>query len=229
MIGSQLAAVSAPERGLSLFEAVGPGRFCRVARGDEANAVELRVASDDGRGRIDVVWRWRGAQDDADMVLEWMAERPEEWRLWLRLVQLFGSDALSELVVHAAIAAGHLRRVDAQRQREAEAERERLHGEVDLFVLDDRRKRPGLALESGDESEPFFTMRFSERWERDRVVDWLRWQTDSFVAFRAIVEEQGDVALERKILTSMREFEVASRKRGITSGGRRPLRFWRGE
>ncbi|WP_230768890.1 hypothetical protein [Sphingomonas sp. Leaf4] len=72
-------------------------------------------------------------------------------------------------------------------------------------------------------------MRVSEKWERDRVVDWLRWQQPRFHEFQEYLDEHGSLELERLVLAGMRDAERAAKAKGITSAGRRPLRFWRGE
>ncbi len=72
-------------------------------------------------------------------------------------------------------------------------------------------------------------MRFSEKWERERVLDWLRWQKSRFIEFRDLLAAEGSAAVERTIIAGMRETEANIKARGLSTGGRRPLRFWRGE
>jgi len=209
---------------------IGWERFCRLAFEPCSGTIELvSTATAEGPVESVVEWAWASGPWEATVVFDWMADRRDEWQAWVRLVDLFGHDALSVIVVEEALAAGRQVLAAAEAIRRADEERRRLHEEVDLFLHDERGKHPRLSLESGDEHKPFFVMRFTERWERDRVVDWLRWQKGSYVAFRDLVAREGAIALEREILSAMRAFEAAAKKRGIASGGRRPLRFWRGE
>lgn len=207
------------------------GSTCWPALDPTSGALELRsvVSSDlDPRG-WDTVWRRTLDPVDAAPTFEWMCGASPNWVLWGRLAVLFGDEALDEIVIVAAGRAAEEAAIAAEEIRMKEDERQHLHRTIGLFVLDPKSNRPGLALESGDERKPFFKMEFSERWERERVLDWLRWQRSFFLEFRDQVETEGAVALERRIIAGMRETEADCRKRGLSSGGRRPLRFWRGE
>lgn len=70
---------------------------------------------------------------------------------------------------------------------------------------------------------------FDEGWERDRVWDWLRWQTRRFEDIRLRIDGIGAAAVERELLHEMLVTENRVRKTGLGAGGRRPLRFWRGD
>lgn len=188
-------------------------------------------------GAVELSWNcreadglgWRCFGDDARQIFDWISARAEQWPLWMRLAQLFGSEVLNILIVEPAREEAATVREAEARARMEEEERSRLHQTVELFCLDKKGKPPALSLESGDADKPFFIMRFDERWERDRVVDWLRWQDDRFAELRQIADAEGALALERIILQGMREGEADAKRRGLSSGGRRPLRFWRGE
>lgn len=167
--------------------------------------------------------------DLASMVFEWMSAQPCQWSLWGRIAILFGDAALRPIVVDAAELHAALAAREAKEAAQEERDRLKRHNKIDLLILDPRGARPGLSLRSGDEAKSFFVMRFSEKWERERVLDWLRWQKESFVSFRDFHETGGSVALERLIIAGMRETESYMKAQGRSSGGRRPLRFWRGE
>ena len=174
-------------------------------------------------------WRSYVGAERAKLVFDWMGGQPSQWPLWGRIAVLFGEAALRPLIVAAAEREAETTARDAEKARIRDEARIHRHGQVGLFILDAKGDRAGLSLKSGDESSSFFVMRFSEKWERERVLDWLRWQKDRFVAFRHIHESEGSVALERLIIAGMRETEARVKTQGLSSGGRRPLRFWRGE
>ena len=174
-------------------------------------------------------WRSYVGTERAKMVFAWMSEQPRQWPLWGRIAILFGEDALRPMIVAAAGQEADRAVRDAEKSRAAKEATVRRHGQVGLFILDAKGERAGLSLKSGDENSSFFVMRFSEKWERERVLDWLRWQKDFFVGFRDLHNTGGSVALERVIIAGMRETEARVKAQGLSSGGRRPLRFWRGE
>lgn len=167
--------------------------------------------------------------DRAVPAFEWMCARPGDWPVWGRVAALFGEAGVRSMVLGPAECEAEEAAIAAEEARVQREERARLRQQIDLFVLDQKGRRPGLSLESGDETKPFFLMRFSEKWERERVLDWLRWQKERFLGFRDLLEAEGTAAVERAIIAGMRETEAEVKARGLSSGGRRPLRFWRGE
>lgn len=211
-----------------LVEAADVGAGCWPAFDEDSGSV-LIVRPTNADGRHDALWVGRLGFPTAREVFDWMVARPDQWPLWARLACLFGDQAVSAIVVERAGRDAERAAAAKEAARLAAEERRRLHEHVDLFVLDQKNKRPGLSLESGDEDQPFFVMRFSEKWERERVLDWMRWQQPRFREFRTVVESDGGVALERIVLAGMRDTEADVKRRGLGSGGRRPLRFWRGE
>ena len=86
-----------------------------------------------------------------------------------------------------------------------------------------------ITIERGSDDEALWSIAFEESWERDRFWDWLCWHTDRFEEFAAFMKEGSRLDLERKLLREMLVTEQAVKKQGLGSGGRRPLRFWRGE
>lgn len=159
----------------------------------------------------------------------WMTTNPNCWSFWGRLALRVGPEAAGRLIMRAA--AEHERdRIEREREQRADArEQARLARQIELFYYDPKKKPPSLGLERGNESSPFFRMTFTEKWERDRVLDWLRNRRELFAEMEELWSEHGSLALERHILAGMRETERDVKARGISAGGRRPLRFWRGE
>lgn len=211
-----------------LIEAPDVGAGCWPAFDADGGCV-LIVRPTRSDGRRDALWAADLGSRPAREVFDWMVARPDQWPLWARLACLFGDEAVSAVVVEGAERDAERAAMEKETSRLEAEERRRLHERVELFVLDPKNKRPGISLESGDENRPFFVMRFSEKWERERVLDWMRWQKQRFREFRTLVESEGAVALERIIPAGMRTTEADVKRRGLGSGGRRPLRFWRGE
>ena len=165
----------------------------------------------------------------ARQIFDWMCAHSSDWPIWGRVAALFGEDALRPLVVIPADRDAEDAAFAAEEARMEQEEQARLRREINLFILDKKGRRPGLSRESADQSKPFFVMRFSEKWERERVLDWLRWQKSRFIEFRDLLAAEGSAAVERTIIAGMRETEANIKARGLSTGGRRPLRFWRGE
>lgn len=175
------------------------------------------------------VWSHACERKDAGVIGAWMLAQPESWSLWGRIALRLGGDTLSPLVVDGARAAEAKRLEEARVRQEEEREAHRLAGEITLYYYDPKGRPPALGLQRGTQDRPFWKMRFTEKWERDRVVDWLRWQPERFSEFAEYQAEHGDLELERLVLAGMRKGEREAKAKKITSSGRRPLRFWRGE
>lgn len=225
-----MSAVLRPNAG-PLLEACRSGASCWPAAEPEEGSVLLLAAPQTGERDCSrrEVWRSYVGIERVRSVYEWMSARSEEWDLWGRVATLFGDTALHAIVVEAAEREAEAAALEAENARLKEEERLLLSRKVELYILDAKGKRPGISLESGHETKPFFVMRFSEKWERERVLDWLRWQKDRYLDFRDLCEAEGQLALERVIIAGMRETEAQMKAQRRTSGGRRPLRFWRGE
>lgn len=119
--------------------------------------------------------------------------------------------------------------------RELEKERVRLEEEqeAETSISVYFREKKGaylLTLERGsNEAEPVWSISFEESWERDRFWDWLGWQNERFEEFAEFMRDGSRLDLERRLLREMLVTEQSVKKQGLGSGGRRPLRFWRGE
>lgn len=213
-------AVEAAHMGLDVWPVLLPatGSVHLVRRADADLTAEPRI-----------IWERDLGASEAATVFEYMCHRRDQWPLWGRVACLFAAEAVDRLVLDSAYKAAEEVAVAAEMQRLEEADRLRRREIVDLYILDPKGRRPGLALETAEAKTPFFTMNFSERWERERVLDWMRCQKSRYREFRNLCEAEGSAALERAIIAGMRETEADVKRRGLTSGGRRPLRFWRGE
>lgn len=186
----------------------------------------LKMMSD---GVPATVWRRFAGEAETRDIYYWIHDRPDQWHYWGRLVILFGDHALDSVLVQEWQLEAEILAAQVETERLEQEDRYRRHQKIDLFILDGRNERPGLSLRSGDQKKPFFVMRFSEKWERERILDWLRWQKPSFIELRDLHEANGAVALERAIIAGMRATEDEVKATGKAAGGRRPLRFWRGE
>ncbi len=91
------------------------------------------------------------------------------------------------------------------------------------------KKRFAITLEYGTANGRFWSIGFDEAWERDRFWDWFSWQTERFQEFAECMQGGDRLDLERKLLKEMLVTEQTVKKQGLGAGGRRPLRFWRGE
>ncbi|WCP14072.1 hypothetical protein sphantq_02514 [Sphingobium sp. AntQ-1] len=175
------------------------------------------------------VWSHECAPLAARAIGEWMWSQPEQWRYWGQLAVRLGDAVVGPIILDAATEAAVMQAKEQRREEERRLEEERLAQVITLYSFDPKKGRPALGLERGCDDAPFWKMKFNEKWERDRVVDYLRWQKPRFVDLDAHFRERGALELERLILSEMREAEKRARTLGISSGGRRPLRFWRGE
>ncbi|PTM47969.1 hypothetical protein C8J24_1376 [Sphingomonas aerolata] len=135
------------------------------------------------------------------------------------------------MVSEYAIERGH-----AQANADREAEEAGLLAEQELAATAEvaahyrmRKKRFAVILEYGTADGRFWSIAFDEAWERDRFWDWFSWQTERFQEFADHMKDGDRLDLERKLLKEMIVTEQAVKKQGPGAGGRRPLRFWRGE
>lgn len=197
-------------------------------RGEDRSVVSLLRLLPDGCHVA--VWSHRcGTPREADTLFGWMWTQASEWPVWGRTAVRLGEGIVSPIILEGAQAAADAAAHAAANRERAEAERRRLARQITLWVFDSKKKRPSLGLERGCDDAPFWRMTFAERWERDRVADWLKFQKHRYVDFEALFLEHGDLELERLVLSGMRETEADVKRRGLSAGGRRPLRFWRGE
>ncbi|WP_157099179.1 hypothetical protein [Novosphingobium rosa] len=177
-----------------------------------------------------VVWHVRlDTPEEAASIRDWLTSTPERLRFWGRVAFRLGPDAAGPVILASARFAEAERQEAERRERERIEEEARRADEITLYTYTPHKKAPYLGLERGNKREPFFVMRFDERWERDRVCDWLMYQKARFAEMERLFQTSGQLALEKHVLDGMLATEKDARRRGISAGGRRPLRFWRGE
>jgi hypothetical protein len=118
---------------------------------------------------------------------------------------------------------------------EEEDERRRLREEavaraalIDTFLVD-AGGQFGLDLRRFGAKAGFWRIMFREKWERERFRDWFRCQRPRFQEFATFLADHDAVALERLLLAEMLATERRIKAAGLGAGGRRPLRFWRGD
>lgn len=199
-----------------------------VAKGEgRSSAVSLLRRLPDGTHVP--VWTHECSPKEAKSLCGWMWAMPEDWSIWGRIALRIGSATLDPMIIDRARKHAAEEKERERRLRKEERERERLAREITLYLYDPKHKRSSLGLQRGSEDKAFWRMTFTEKWERDRVVDWLRWQQPRFHELEEYLNEHGSLELERLVLAGMRNAERAAKAKGITSAGRRPLRFWRGE
>ncbi|MEO7469109.1 MAG: hypothetical protein ABIV36_19000 [Sphingobium limneticum] len=211
--------------------ATGTGRYFPAMGGaDEIGRRTLQIHRRLADGAHVVVWQLcLDSRKAAAQLHDWMRSKPDRWDFWGRLSFRIGAQAAGPIILTAAMADEQERRAAEREDRNRQREEARLAATINLFLFTPARKRPYLGLERGNESDPFFVMKFDEKWERDRVSDWLAYQQGQFAQMEQMFQELGQLALERHILAGMRATERDAMTRGISAGGRRPLRFWRGE
>jgi hypothetical protein len=93
----------------------------------------------------------------------------------------------------------------------------------------ERRRRFFIDLERGNGKELFWSIAFDEKWERDRFWDYFGWQRDRWPSFAEHLDGHDSRDLERLLVKEMFDAEKRARAEGVSAGGRRPLRFWRGD
>ncbi|WP_242416533.1 hypothetical protein [Sphingomonas panni] len=120
---------------------------------------------------------------------------------------------------------------DAKRARDA-AEKQARDAEaakrIDSY-LEDRNGQFGINMRRANSNTSFWVILFRERWERERFRDWFRWNRHRFAEWAEFLETHTAIELDRLLLAEMLEVERRVKKAGGGAGGRRPLRFWRGD
>lgn len=174
---------------------------------------------------------WRRHFDrrcEASATFDWMQERQDQWHLWGRLAGLIGPDALLAAAAADVAKARSGRAADLLRTRnEARAARKR-EQEISSYLVE-KHGQYGVDLRRGGHRKSFFVVWFRESWERERFRDWWGPQHHRFAEFAALHDAQGASALERLLLREMQDTEKRIKAAGLGAGGRRPLRFYRGE
>jgi hypothetical protein len=181
---------------------------------------------------------WSANFDDVDAAQDrfrWLDAHPDACTRLGRHARLFGPFNIGgEIEVGVEID-----RVRAERERERRRqEDERLRAEAEIKAkkariigswLEDRDGQYGINLRRGDTDKAFWIILFREKWERERFRDWFRNQRHRFTEWAEFLESHSAIELERLLLAEMLETERRVQAAKLDAGGRRPLRFWRGE
>jgi hypothetical protein len=118
---------------------------------------------------------------------------------------------------------------ELEHEREQLAQQEAANSLINAYFVK-KDSRFAIALDRGcNREEKVWSIAFDEAWERDRFWDWLGWQRSRFDEFAEFMLSGSRLELERQLLREMLATERDVKKQGLGSGGRRPLRFWRGE
>lgn len=141
---------------------------------------------------------------------------------------LLGSDWFGSRVEAGALAI-QAAREDADRTAIRLAEAEARLTKIIGVHFKGGKKDARLELRRGDSTDAAWSISFAEAWERDRFWDWLKWQRARFPEFLELLEASDAPTLRSRLLREMLETEQAARRNKLTTGGRRPLRFWCGE
>lgn len=170
-------------------------------------------------------------RDDAADCYGWLIEQGDRLSFFAVASLTFGRGWLSQTVDEGVVV------MRARRAHEFEVEAQliarfdeaaRKAGEINAYYREHEGRRV-LALERASAKRPLWTIAFKDAWERERFWDWLKWQRPRFEELAALAAGLPPLELERRLLNEMLATENAMRKRGLGAGGRRPLRFWRGE
>jgi len=166
--------------------------------------------------------------EEAEHCCQWMRSQPERWAYWGRLASVLGPVYVTAIVSKGVAEEAIRRRKEEAAAREAAEQDARLSLVIESYLVE-RRGRFGVNLKRANEREAFWDILFRERWERERFRDWWNCQRDRFQEFADYLEDHSAIELERVVLQEMMETERQVKKAGLSAGGRRPLRFWRGE
>ncbi|MBP2513845.1 hypothetical protein [Sphingomonas sp. PvP018] len=161
--------------------------------------------------------------DDARELHDWMLTRPERWSVWALMAPIVGPELLT-LMMEGERDRDVRRAVELQDLSDALARKARTVTAASTEILG----RPCVSLRIGSEDAPFLVIAFAQTVERDRMWDWVRWQTHRYRRWRAICVDKGYTALRNLMVGSMLRDERRARANGLAVGGPRPLRLWRG-
>jgi hypothetical protein len=184
-----------------------------------------------GEARVEEIPVWSRTyahRRHAEAILGWMTSQPERWPLWGRLSELVGPERLLTMAVaqvadERSEAARKLLRSRAQARKAGKRSRS-----INSYLVE-KDGEFGVDLRRAGHENGFFAIFFRQSWERERFRDWWRPQAHRFAEFAAFLDEHGAPALERRLLREMQETEKRVKLAGLSAGGRRPLRFWRGD
>jgi hypothetical protein len=173
-----------------------------------------------------IIWSRCFANDEQrDALLTKVDERQLDVVFLGRLTMVFGGDALDE-VADALVAEEEAERA---RELEKEAQRARDHLTVNLYTRVGKHGRHVLELRRRSSDDAEWSVWYDRAIERDRLCDWMRWQSSRFLAFLNHAAAHGSESLVRMLTNEMFVTERRVKKEGRGAGGSRPLRMWRGD
>lgn len=165
-----------------------------------------------------------GSEADATRLYDWMCTRADRWVVWGRIAPILGQALFEQFLADEADRDANLLADEASRLENEH----RAALEITIARIDGQAHF-GLALQRADEPSPFFRMILERRIERDRIFDWLRWQSHRFHEWHEHRLANGHKSLERMVLEGMLTTEHNVKAAGLGAGTRRPLKFWRGD
>jgi hypothetical protein len=188
--------------------------------------LDLLLLPPGSRAEPTAIWSRRfDVAGDRDAVIAGFEERRMDAVFLGRLIMMFGSAALDEVVDTLVVEV----RIEREEDIEREAKRARDHFVVNLYARPGKHGRHVLELERKTSSKAEWSVTYDRAIERDRLCDWLRWQKSRFLDFLDHAEQHGDEALARMLIDEMFVTERRVKKEGRGAGGSRPLRMWRGD
>lgn len=165
---------------------------------------------------------------EAAVRYDWLVEHSQELEYWACHAELESSDALLELIEEGV----RLQQQELQQDEHAAEEVVNRAAQPSIVIQSrwfELNGKFGVALHKGDDAPPFWTILFRENWERERFQDWWIHQQRRLTEVGEFLETNTAADLERCLLREMLTTERAVKNAGLGSGGRRPLRFWRGD
>lgn len=172
--------------------------------------------------------RWRsdfGDEQEADDVEDIFTREREFLSFWSVASSTLPYDRLADWLQPLL----EKRRAD----RESEHSRQEMElaeaNQLGLYYADDRRLHLRLLRGSVLSRTCLWSIRFKQRSQTDRFVDWVHHRPGGMEAIAADAEKMGSATLERVLLEEMLRTEQRVKKAGLASGSHRPLEFWRGE
>ncbi len=189
-------------------------------------AVQLVVRAPGSCSMPHAIWNRRlPTAEVREPFLDRLRDRQPDLIFLGRLTMISGSQNM-DAVFDQMVDADRAER-EAEAERSAEEARERLN--VNLYAREGKYGRRVLELQRGSSSKADWSVTYDRAVERDRLCDWLRWQSERFLGFLDYAAEHGDEALARVLTDEMFETERRVKKDGRGAGGTRPLRMWRGD
>ncbi len=91
------------------------------------------------------------------------------------------------------------------------------------------KAQPRVDLRRGGSTDAFWSIAFGEDWERDRFLDWFKWQDHRLHEFAAHLDANDPASLRSVLLREMIETEQLARRNKLATSGRRPLCLWCGK